>query len=375
MASKNILIVCKAFYPENTPRSFRATELAKEFARQGHRVTVLTNEKDYNITEFLEENNIRLESFGRLKFRQLTKSKWPCIGDFKRKFGRLLFMLFSYPDIEISWRLKNYLKNINDYDLMISIAVPYPIHWGVAWARFKGHRIAKTWVADCGDPYFGNTLESFRIPFYFAYLEKWFSRETDFITIPFESLREKFFKEFHSKIRIIPQGFNLEEIHILKEEIHNDKPTFAYAGGVALRGIRSPIKFIEYIISLDREFEFHIFCSSGIDFLIPYASKSKGRIILYDNIPRNSLLPKLSTMDFLVNLLSENSLSVQIPSKLIDYALAGRPILNINPSEPDLSKINEFMNGKYTNAFQVPNIERYNIKSVTDQFLSLSDLD
>lgn len=31
----NILIVSGSFYPQNTPRSFRTTELAKEFGRLG----------------------------------------------------------------------------------------------------------------------------------------------------------------------------------------------------------------------------------------------------------------------------------------------------------------------------------------------------
>ena len=34
------LLVSVSFYPENSPRSFRATELAKELCRQGHKVLV-----------------------------------------------------------------------------------------------------------------------------------------------------------------------------------------------------------------------------------------------------------------------------------------------------------------------------------------------
>ena len=39
---KRILIVSRSFYPDNSPRAFRTTELSKEFARQGHHVTVIT---------------------------------------------------------------------------------------------------------------------------------------------------------------------------------------------------------------------------------------------------------------------------------------------------------------------------------------------
>ena len=41
MDNKRILIVGRTFFPEQSPRSFRTTELAKEFARQGHQVEVL----------------------------------------------------------------------------------------------------------------------------------------------------------------------------------------------------------------------------------------------------------------------------------------------------------------------------------------------
>lgn len=46
MNSRKILIVSKSFYPLISARSLRTTELAKEFARQGHKVTVITPKKD-----------------------------------------------------------------------------------------------------------------------------------------------------------------------------------------------------------------------------------------------------------------------------------------------------------------------------------------
>ena len=50
---KKILLVSNGFYPEISPRSYRATELAKEFYRQGHEVTVITKYRDYNYIDFL----------------------------------------------------------------------------------------------------------------------------------------------------------------------------------------------------------------------------------------------------------------------------------------------------------------------------------
>ena len=38
----NVVIISSFFYPVIQPRSFRATELAKEFARKGNRVSIIT---------------------------------------------------------------------------------------------------------------------------------------------------------------------------------------------------------------------------------------------------------------------------------------------------------------------------------------------
>jgi len=319
MDNKKILIVCKSFYPDNSPRSFRATELAKELIKQGHLVTVLMAGNDFDYSEFISKHNLTITNYGRLVLKPLEKSKWKWIGDNKRKFGRLLYMLFNYPDIEIMFRLKKALKKQSGYDLMISIAVPYPVHWGTAWARTKRHLIANTWVADCGDPFMGNKLESFRFPFYFAWLEKWFCRKADFISVPVEGAKHGYYKEFHSKIKIIPQGINFDEVEISHEKTAHPFPIFAYAGGLSFSGIRNPLFFMKYLIECNTDFEFHIYSSSSKAFLSSTIQESKGKIILHEAIPRTDLILELSKMDFLVNL--DNGTSLQVPSKLIDYAL------------------------------------------------------
>lgn len=366
---KKILIVCKAFYPENSPRSFRATELAKEFARQGHDVTVLTDEKQFDYNEFLTQHPIILKNFGRLILKPLGRSKWKFIGDYKRKFGRLLFMLFEYPNIEIMWHLKRVLKNYAGYDLMISIAVPYPIHWGVAWAKTIKNPIAKTWIADCGDPFMGNKLESFRYPFYFSFLEKWFCRKADYLTIPTKGAINGYYPEFHHKIRVIPQGFNFEDIKVSQTPVQHSIPTFAYAGGVSFTGVRSPIKLIDYLIGTGRQFRFHIYSNSSKSVLKDYITGHEEKIILHDPLPRPVLLFELSSMDFLVNL--DNGTSMQLPSKLIDYALTNRPILNIDPVQPDIALVDEFMQGLYEKQLKITNLEQYHIKNVVNEFLTL----
>ena len=61
---KKILIISKFFYPANTPRSFRTTELAIELAKQGHDVTVLTPKLEIH-NEFEVKHNLSIVDLGK----------------------------------------------------------------------------------------------------------------------------------------------------------------------------------------------------------------------------------------------------------------------------------------------------------------------
>jgi hypothetical protein len=75
-------------------------------------------------------------------------------------------------------------------------------------------------------------------------------------------------------------------------------------------------------------------------------------------------------MDFLVNLANVNRPN-QIPSKLIDYAITGRPILNIDPTKPNLVELYSFLSLNYNSAFKLNNIGKYKIKNVVSDFIKL----
>ena len=365
MNKKKILIVCRAFYPENTPRAFRATELAKEFALQGHEVTVLTPKEDKFHLAFESEHKLTIRNLGtpRWKSPDFGSSK---IGYFlTRVFYRLLSLSMEFPDIELMFLTAKALRKERDYDLLISIAVPYPIHWGVAKAWKKNQRIAKTWVADCGDPYVGCTTDSFRKWFYWGWVEKWFMRKADYITIPVESARTAYFPEFHSKIKIISQGFKMDT-PTDKTFTPNSIPTFAYAGGF-IPGIRDPRAFLDYLCTLNDDFRFYIYTNNR-PLVESYQSELKDKLIVSDFIPRTELLQKLSGMDFLVNF--DNNTGTAVPSKLIDYVIMDRPVLNIM-REPDTDNIQRFMKGDYTGKMILPDIDQYRIENVCNAFLSL----
>lgn len=367
---KRILIVSARFYPENSPRAFRTTELAVELAKQGNDVTVCVPFRGFDYSDYGRSSGIKLKDLGELKFKGIELKGNNIELFLRRGLRRFLQLMIEYPDIELASKVYKHLKNERNYDLLISIAVPFPIHWGVARARKKNHRIALTWVADCGDPYMGCTTDSFKKLFYFKYIEKWFSRKCDYISIPFEALEDKFYPEFNEKIVIIPQGFRTDNI-VLADYHVNKLPTFGFAGSV-IPGIRDFDLFFVFLKNIDIDFKFIVYTRQP-DYFKVYKKHFKEKLEVNYYIPRLQLLFELSKCDFLVNvdtIYDCNSLNTAFPSKLIDYSLTGRPILNICSNSINEKILLEFFSGKYENSRRIDN-SRYKIENVAKLFLNL----
>lgn len=369
MDRKKILIVSSSFYPKNSPRSHRTTELAKEFALQGHKVTVLTIKNPEFHIKFEKEHRIKIKDIGTPNWKSpdFGNSKIGCF--LTRAILRVLSLGFEFPSIELMFLIKKTLLKESGYDLLISIAVPYPVHWGVALVWNKKQEIAKTWSADCGDPFMGNTNDSFKKLFYFKYVEKWFMRKADYITIPIKEARNAYYNEFHNKIKIIPQGFKIKPpTDIIIKHVPNMVPSFAYAGGF-IKNIRDPRPFLNYLATIQSNFRFIIFTNNK-ELVEDYQNKLMGKLEIRDYIPREELLQFLASMDFLVNF--DNNTEIALPSKLIDYAICNRPVLN-NQKSLDKTIIQEFLNGDYSNAMNLGSIDSYRIENVCASFLELCD--
>lgn len=366
MIKRKILIVSKFFYPENSPRSFRATELAKELARQGHKVTVITPRISDIHDKFEIEHKISIRNLGKPRWNNLKLKGTGIERLIRRALVRFPKLLFEFPDIQLIGLIKKALSYEQSYDLLISIAVPHPIHWGVAAVRSGKHPIAKVWVADCGDPYMGQENDSFKVPFYFKYVEKWFCRKADYLSVPTPGAIEGYYPEFRNKIKVIPQGFRFEDIKVKKSLYGRPYPEFAYAG-MFIPGRRDPTELLSYLISLTKDFRFHIYTKTPA-LAKPFTDKSKGRVIIHQPIAREELLYELSGMDFMVNF--ENIGTKQTPSKLIDYAIIDKPILSVRTGELNTKVVDEFLVKKYQNRYQMIR-DSYQIHKVTSKFLAL----
>lgn len=365
---KKILIVTRSFYPNNWPRAFRATELAKEFARQGHIVTVITPIVSEHVA-FEKKHNIIIKDLGVVRFKGLKIKGKGVQLIIRKSINKLSNWLFEFPNIQLIWNVTNSLKKEKGHDLILSIAHPYPIHWGVASIWNKNQSIAKYWIADCGDPYLNQDNGGWKPPFYFGFVEKWFMRKATFITVPIVEALSGYFEEFHDKIKIIPQGFRFEDIILSEGYPSEDRLTFGYAG-MFIPGKRDPSEFLSFLNLLDDsfKFEFHIYTHNpGV--VEPFIKESKGRILLLPVQPREKVLYELSKMNFVVNF--ENFGTKQSPSKLIDYGILKKPVLSIKFGDLKEEIVLEFLNKNYSNKLLLENIKKYRIENISQTFLKL----
>jgi hypothetical protein len=328
-------------------------------------VTLMTVGLDEERLQLAREYGFELKDLGPIRWKPVQLADSGIRRLWTRFLRRVGSLYFQYPDIELMFKVRHRLRREAGYDLLISIAVPHSIHWGVAWVRSERHPIANTWIADCGDPFMGQENDTFRPLFYFGYLEKWFCRKADYISVPVGGARDAYFPEFRNKIVVIPQGFDFDAVPRYEEEIKHEVPTFAYAGSF-IPGRRDPRPLLSFLNSLDADFRFHLYSRQN-QLIENLADASKGRVILHDIIPRKDLLYELSKMDFLVNL--ENVGERQTPSKLIDYAIVDRPILSINSSEIEFEKIRAFLYGDYRDLLHIKDIDQYRIENVGFAFL------
>lgn len=371
---KNILIISRSTFPSKDPRSMRTDELAREMAKQGHKVILYVLTDSYDYTSFEKQTNITIKSLGKTYFSTYHHENGKKLNFFAKAFNKLVGKYVEFPDIElirnVYTALKTELEADYSIDLLITIAVPHTIHWGAT--LFKKNNSDKlkniTWIADCGDPYMGNPLKT--PPSYFAKIENCFCSNVDFITVPVKEAVKAYPYKFRHKIKVIPQGFNLENIESKNQYIKNTLPTFIYAG-TFYHKYRDPSSLLDYLGNIEKDFRFIIY-TKNLDLIEPYRKKLGQKLIVKPYISRPELLEKMKQADFLINL--ENPFSVQSPSKLIDYAIAQRPVLSINTNHRlNTDNIDSFLDGDYKDSLPLVELSYYDIKNVVKSFLALLD--
>lgn len=365
-----IVIISGTIFPHISARSFRTSELAKGFAKMGHEVTVyaILGKYDYSKIE-AELPNLHIKTLGKTCFGNPDSDGHLKKNILQRILTRLLYNVIDFPRCEYFFKTLKALKKETCFDYLITISHPYGIHWGAAYYKkthLKNLKF-KFWASDCGDPFMGDP-DVKRLKLFLQPLEKFWGNMTDQIVIPVENGRKAYYKEVRNKISIIPQSVDFSSFKLTNYK-KNSVPTFLYSGAV-YPNMRDPRHFMEFLTTVDYDFKFIVYVPS--DKIFGYFKEKLGnKLEIHNYIPRAELIKVMSSMDFLINF--NNDSEVQTPSKLIDYSISKRPILNISTkfSEQERTNFNAFILGDYSSQFKLKDIEQYDSKNVCAQFINL----
>ncbi len=391
--TKRILIVTHQFIPHQSPRTTRWKLLYDELIESGYDVTVITgtlqlsedpnikyigNKKASGIVKNLRiQSNIKQDSSYKNYLYKLLK-----------KIYRFFYKFFAWPDYTMFWIFsiwKNRKKIDIDYDLIISVSLPFSSHVA-AYIINKDKN--KKWIMDIGDPFSlkTNAFENNRylyksLNYYFE--NKFYKKAHQVVFTHQESADEHklFFNMPENKVTIGSpiSTFSQELFQKSVSFNYETKPITIGYFGVLTKGVRSPSQVLKFFEQTD--FEFHWYTNSDSKEMIKQNKIDFNRNKLFDMVTRNEALEKMVTS--LHCLLSIGNLNPsQLPSKIIEYISTGKPVLHFVEikDDPVLEIAKEFSNliviDKNSNITEVQqqlnnvfiNIEKFDINKFNENY-------
>ncbi len=258
-----------------------------------------------------------------------------------------------WPDYACLWYFPSLRKTrkllaSRDYDGVISVSHPFTGH--LVGLKTKKQFPKTRWIADIGDPFcfLNNTpVNNARLYRNLNYrIEKKVFAYADAIAVTTTpAMREysKLFPDKSSKIQVIPPLAFLPETKVqdplVFSKSHKIRLIFI---GTLYKTIRNPAFLLKLFSKLLRtelkdKIELHFFgdindCSSVFD---EYRMLINDKIFIHGTVPHEKVFYIINQADILVNI--GNDTLYQLPSKLVEYMLANKPILNIVKTETDPS--------------------------------------
>lgn len=363
-----ILIIAKAFPPQNAIGAHRPYSWAKYWYRAGHDVTVLTVPKILGPQDLLRFadgfrvieipiplwNNL-LTIFSskshstpaspsdsvntkRDIFKSIKDMAYRTMVTFLNRYG--IFSGCRMPDVTDLWGHVAFQAVCHqEWDLVVSTAWPYGVHRPAY--RLKKNGMAKYWITDWRDLWTDNHmypgLPGFRS--IEKMLEKRWSSAADAITTVSNPLAEILRKKYGDKVHVIYNGFDAEEYHNLpKTNIFPADHMFriVYTGSM-YKGQRDPSALFIAIRKLHQQNRITpdqlkiIFCGSNSDVSVLARENFVEDFVEYVGfVPRQQALQMQRDADALLFLEFESEkVKGILTGKLFEYLFAGPPILGV----------------------------------------------
>ncbi len=370
-----ILIISFNYFPSVNPRAFRWTALAEHWIKAGHHVAVVCN-RTSGLKEFENINGADVHRVGG-SIVERTKTLMHPLGersagrseaalvpgnpaggksfllDIAKKVYDNTWKKVYWPDYACLWyspasKQATSLLKKQRYEAMISVSLPFTGHI----VGLRAHKIQPDvkWIVDAGDPFC--YLEDTPTNNHFLYrklnysVERLIFRKCHAVAVTTEptlTTYAELFPESAEKIHVIPPLMSHTQGDYNAKPLwqRNDKIRLLFVGTL-YHGIRNPDflltlfrKILETELSDRIELHFVGRLHDSEKYFEPHRSFIGNRIFLHGLVDHASAYRAMKEADILINI--GNNTQYQLPSKIVEYADAGKPILNLIKSEKDSS--------------------------------------
>tara|TARA_Y100001970_G_scaffold29570_1_gene36564 strand:+ start:538 stop:1764 length:1227 start_codon:yes stop_codon:yes gene_type:complete len=407
MTSKpRILVVTHQFTPHVSPRTTRWSILCEELSSRGYEVHVITGTRQNGN----ENKNYQVQYLGSDRLGSLIESTRRASSKSEenniikklfffvaKRIYRLIYRVFAWPDYSMLWyfsvRMK--IKNIPDYDLLISVSLPFTSHL-VAYTLNK--KRGTRWIMDIGDPFYLKKDAPENNKYLYSYLNKYFENKfykhaSKVVFTHKESMEhhKKTFDTLNQKSSLLPPVFHTKINKKTNNFNYKKTPVKVAYFGVLTIGVRTPDNFLSFINALDmNNIEIHWYTNEDSKHMIKSVYSKSSKNFFHDMVPRDEALDLMNNeYHALLNIGNQNPF--QLPSKVIEYISTGKPIIHYSEitDDPVVGILNERSNSiiinRNTNPEQakkefkekmfsdksISSVENFNSVSVVNELLKL----
>lgn len=320
-------------------------DLSKKLARKGHEVV-----HAYFAGDAGPKGNMNDNSISNLKFISIGSKNYSKTNFIKRRFDDLKygknvvdFIKELKPDIVLSGNTPTEAQNI-----ILNYCKKNEIKF-IYWIQ-DFYSIAASLILKKKIPFLGSLIGA-----YYKYIDRKNLRDSNSIIVITDLFMDqlKKWRIDEKKVNVIPNWGSLEDILVdekynawSKENINNtNKFNVIYSGTMALK--HNPEIIIEAAKTL-KDIEFNIIgFGVGIDYIRDNASELNN-IHTFPIQPFNVFSKVLASADILIAVIEDDAGKFSVPSKILNYLCAGKPIVLSAPIDNLASRIIQNSNSGIT---------------------------
>ena len=355
-----LLIICYCYPPDPGPRAYRWSAIAELWAGMGHEVHVVSGWKlgaledellqgvhvhrvggafSENLRLWIERRRGGAKTDGPRREEFLGGERFSGWARIAKIIHDATWKKVYWPDSTCLWffaarKMALRLATETEFNAVISTSTPYTGH--LVGRAVKAARGGIHWMVDIGDPFwFGKpALNNSRL-----HAKRNLRSEQkilelcDSATVTVASCKriyEEAFSGIAGKIAVVPPLFSGDGGMATRPAL-SEKKKLVFTGSL-YRDIRNPdflLRLLGAIIEKFPQVEAHFYgrVNDCAECFAPYETLKGTNLFLHGQVARDVALKATFEADVLINI--GNDTNFQLPSKLVDYAASGLPIVNI----------------------------------------------